>query len=788
VTALAAGLAIGVWTWIVASTFMPMVRPDAPVEYVFVGAPLWLLPLTAVAAAVLLTGIARRVGSSSFARPLLLLAVAPLSAVALIARAIPHASVVLYALVDLRPWWTAAILVAAVRRAGMNVPRVSISTRTAAVALFVILAGWGIATTPHLRFDAALHGDEPKYLRFCENWYQGRGLEVGNVQTMADLGARFSPPLARNISLLADALRQDGSQAAADLHTLVTQGFATRFNRAEYAQAWIVRGRNGGYYQVHNPGLSALLFPAYFIDRHFIATGAGHQGVFPDRLPVTNAAVLAIWAAWGVALFALLRVVTGNELAAWCIAALAMMTMPMAAFGFQIYPEAAAGIMICAVLAWGLGRAATADRFVPAFLAGAAAGFLPWLHVRFLVLSVVVVMWVALRARRRTGLVVAYSIFMATLCVYAYHITGSVRPDAMYAAEGAESAWIPAEARQSVVSLPLDRIWGFFPHAPVYLLAVAGWLLLARRSRPLAIALPIVIAALAVPVAGHGFTAAGATPLRQLAAVIPLLAIPLWALVSSWRHVQWIRVTAALLTVLSLDTAVSYNLHHYKEVGRHVDEGFSGWAPNLLFPWTHGALWTDHRGTFVLFTLWALTLVALFIAGRMYRAASFAPSRSRAVPVTVMVAAVILFSAATALGGEWTRVDYFVPPRDAHNALIRAAAAQDRCRLCFSSTRGRLGRATIVEAGEQHVAAKVLDADATDAANVRIYIWTWTDAGIGWGSVAIDFGDGSTAHHDIAGDDSVRHRYPRPGTYRITIRFNPATGPPKQESLNLTIS
>ena len=75
-------------------------------------------------------------------------------------------------------------------------------------------------------------------------------------------------------------------------------------NRAQDAQAWIVRGRNGGYYQVHNPGLSALLFPAYFVDRHFIATGAEHQGVFPDCLRATNFAVLLLWAGWGVALFA----------------------------------------------------------------------------------------------------------------------------------------------------------------------------------------------------------------------------------------------------------------------------------------------------------------------------------------------------------------------------------------------------------------------------------------------------------------------------------------------------
>ena len=69
-----------------------------------------------------------------------------------------------------------------------------------------------------------------------------------------------------------------------------------------------------------------LLFPAYVVDRHFIATSAGHQGVFPASLPLTNLAVLLLWATWGVAVYRLLRVVSPP--AAWWGALLAMCTMP----------------------------------------------------------------------------------------------------------------------------------------------------------------------------------------------------------------------------------------------------------------------------------------------------------------------------------------------------------------------------------------------------------------------------------------------------------------------------
>ena len=109
---------------------------------------------------------------------------------------------------------------------------------------------------------------------------------------------------------------------------------------------------------------------------------------------------------------------------------------------------------MCSVLAWTLGAAPQDKRLIAAIAAGAAIGFLPWLHVRFLVVSLVLVAWAAIRAPRRTALVLSYAVARAALCGYADHITGSLRPDALYAVEGAESAWIPAEARQSSCRCP----------------------------------------------------------------------------------------------------------------------------------------------------------------------------------------------------------------------------------------------------------------------------------------------------------------------------------------------
>ena len=114
------------------------------------------------AAALVLVSFGRRLGQSDFAKPLLLLSLAPL---ALVPGAAPRLSVLLYLLVDLRPWWVTAIVIASLREAGVRFGLHTRSTAAASAILFVMLATWAIATTPQLRFDEALHGDEPKYSR-----------------------------------------------------------------------------------------------------------------------------------------------------------------------------------------------------------------------------------------------------------------------------------------------------------------------------------------------------------------------------------------------------------------------------------------------------------------------------------------------------------------------------------------------------------------------------------------------------------------------------------------------
>jgi hypothetical protein len=390
--------------------------------------------------------------------------------------------------------------------------------------------------------------------------------------------------------------------------------------------------------------------------------------------------------------------------------------------------------------------------------------------------------------RRRTAFAATYALVFAALCFYAYHLTGSFRPDAMYEAEGAASPWRLADAVEAMAAYPLDRIWGLLPHAPVYLLALPGWMLAARRSPGATALAALLIASLVVPSAGHGFTPGGTTPLRQLVAVVPLAMIAVGATLIAYANRRWVQPAFLVLLVISLDASVSYNLHHRKETGRMIDAAISGWAPNLLFPWTHAEPWRDWTGTFVLFLLWVAVLIALLLLP-LVRGASTGIRPPVALRHVIAGALVFLLlgTGATALGGEWMRTDYAVPVADARAALIAFVSGRDRCRICYSSSRGEIGRSEVaVDAGHLFDFRAVND-DVRAGEEVIFRVSVATPVGAGWGALSVDFGDGSTARAELLGRSVVRHVYRQTGEHQATARFAPFGGTPVQRSAPIAV-
>jgi hypothetical protein len=447
---------------------------------------------------------------------------------------------------------------------------------------------FAVVTTPHIRFTIYATGDEPKYIRFAENWWQGNGMPIDQWQAVSLLEPEDQRSrLLRNFTFVAPAIRENAVSLVNDLRTLPdADTWARGFNRAESADNHVVRGKNGWHYQIHGPGLSALILPAYIIDRQFFDRGSA---MFADDMFTTNLVLLLVYGALAAVLFRLVRAVGVRPVIAATASCAIMLSLPVAAFPFQFYPETTAALITCAV---------TLKLFKPnerltertAILIALALTFLGWLHIRFLVVSGVAIFWLVWRfhadRRAMVSLLVTFALGMSTLCFYAYHVTGSFLPSAPFAL-GVGSGFVWDRVPVGLMAMLIDRVYGLLPLAPIYFLAIPGLGLMARRE-PHTLAIVVTIAmALIVPSAGQGYWTDGSIPLRHALAVLPLgaIAIALWLEARGGRPLT--AGATVLLLALSIRTAVAYNLQNDKSISTMLDAAFSGWDVSLLFPITH---------------------------------------------------------------------------------------------------------------------------------------------------------------------------------------------------------
>lgn len=727
-------LSLSLHLWLARSLLLPL--PDAAgIEYVFVSATLGTFAtiLVIVGAAVcaghaLLRRTARlddqpplfAMADVAYAWPLAGFAASAAALLALVPALADRLSVWLYLLIDLRWWWTALLLAwiaarvdarlagALRRRARVRLPAV-LQRRLPEAGLVALAVVWAVAGTPQVRFSADTHGDEPKYLRYCENFYQGRGFDISALRPVAELPAGFRPRVWRNVSMLATLLPRELRSLAGDIRAFLADP-GRRFNRAQtrWKEGFLV-GKEGGIYQLHAPGLSFVMFPAYYVDRRFVGAVPNGDEHWPSALPTVNGLLLALYATWTLLIFRFLTACVEKRAVAWITTAALVLTLPVAAFPFQFYPEIAAGALTFAVAGHVLfPSTGTARR---SFVFGVLAGYLPWLHVRFSALAAVLILTaiVVLRRapRRLLGFLGGTAVPLAALSLYAYRLTGSILPSAMYHA-GTESSFFgwEAVARTSLAYL-LDREWGLFAHSPIYLLALPGYWWMLRRLPAVAGLGALALAAVLLPSSGHSLLMGATTPLRTIVAVLPLAAVPLAELLARRGRSRLVQVTFGLLFVLSAHNALAYNLHHQKHIGPLTDSSASGWKVNLLLPENSRRAWQVSGANGALLVGWSVALIALVAAPALLRrprerhgAEPATPLRASAGgPRLALVIVGLLGALGTAVSaatGTWTKAAFLTPPVE---AAFRMAAMLDRiqhCAICATSNAGRIGTRTLL--------------------------------------------------------------------------------------------
>lgn len=797
---------IGVNGWLQTGCLVPYLTAVEP-EYLLLLKPVSSLARWYIGSLAVLAGLhvlcARRVlgvtrWSAAFEwpvvrylSPLVLLTLPPISVAMLATRLRPYAAPWLYVSVDLF-WWlllTIVVLVAVEldrasghRHSARWIGRLETavaparSPRLFDVSLAGVLLTSSLLASPPLRFQSVVIGDEPKYLRYLENWYRGRGMDVADLGPIAALPPQFSPDVSGNFRRLGTALAHVGADLAADGRRAVGLPAPSRPGPATSQGGWFVEGKRAGLYQVHNPGISFLLFPGYVVDRLVSRTQVWHPQ-FPTDLYGTSAIVLLLYVLWGRAVFRLLWSYTDRPVLSWVLTCVVFLCVPATAFAYQYYPEVAAGLLIALLFRYSV--LSDDVRSTPAIGYGVLAGFLPWLHLRFAPLTLAAAVAVAATRRDRPTVgwfAAGVGIPLLALGVYDYHVTGSMMPWALYALMPDESLFSAARAWRDLPAFWFDRTWGLVAHAPIYLVALPGLWWSWRRNKSVTLASGVAILAIAIPAAGHGYTGAFTTPTRLIAAVVPLLALPLADLTLAFGLSPVLKTSLAFLGLLSIQNGLTYNVHLIKSEASLQAATIGGWLFPLLLPDFDAA---TNRLAQPLTLLWLVVTTGFVLLPVALSRISARPRQATRRPAWAVLAAATLLAFATtssivaALTGARIRPAFMLKPGDARDRVIHFELTGNPA-VRWSSTNGSVDVKTYFpnpEGTSVTLGVHPENPGVRDPVELSIDIRRPGNRP-GWGTAAVDFGDGSLpVRVPIEGSARQLHAYTRPGEYHLRVEI-----------------
>lgn len=281
-----------------------------------------------------------------------------------------------------------------------------------------------------------------------------------------------------------------------------------------------IRGPQGQIYSLHAVGLSILILPAYWA---FGYAGASFFMAFLAALLVRE-------------LRRLVSALTGDATLAEGTAWLIGLSPPVIHFAGLVFTEIPAALLLCIGL-----RAATFGRTSrSALVAAACASALPWLNVRYAILSVAVAGALAWRLFAETrassqsprlllrrvwppALILIGSALLISL--YHYALWGFFDPRRVYGRRREFSLDILPEG---LPGLFFDQEFGLLVYAPIFVLSLAGFAYLFRLRRSLAVAglfaaFGVIATASVWPMWRGGFN----PPARFLVPLVPLLAATL---------------------------------------------------------------------------------------------------------------------------------------------------------------------------------------------------------------------------------------------------------------------
>jgi hypothetical protein len=422
-------------------------------------------------------------------------------------------------------------------------------------------------------------------------------------------------------------------------HTLAIEGVYRRGDYHAYyhgnlAPDYLRRGTDGRIYSVHAPGLPVLILPAF--------AALGYRGVTRFLVLVAAAGSMLVWQT----AFTL----TADAAAAWFGWAAVALSVPFFLHTFMVFPDAPAAVLVMYAVR-PLAEPFNDSRSGRWLIRGAAVGLLPWLHVRYAVIAAAIGLLLALKLLRRTQRrqLVALAIVPALSAVgwvaLSYIIYGTPNPTAAY---GGGSQMALANLAPGLTGLLVDQQFGLIPNAPVYLVAAAGFVLLWKARRRLALELLTIVVPYTLVVAAYQMWWGGdAAPARFLVPILLLGAWPAAWLFSRARREATRGLALAALTISVLLTASMVLVNHGGLIfnNRNASALWLRWlAPAIDLPRSMPSVFLNRSSILWLQVgLWAIGLAALV-------GAAYGAERRRAMGVALPATAVLALTMVVPLG------------------------------------------------------------------------------------------------------------------------------------------
>jgi hypothetical protein len=339
---------------------------------------------------------------------------------------------------------------------------------TPSVVLFGAATAFLLAIGLHYTSQLRVSGDEPHYLIQAQSLWRDHDLDLRNNYEGEDWREYTPGPVAPHFG----APRRDGRP-----------------------------------FPAHSPGLPFLLAPFY-------ALGGRTACVVVLALMAAGTALLARRLA--------LRVSAASE--PGFLAFLAALGPPLFFYAFHVYTETPSALAVAGALVLLLASPGPGGAALAAFLAGT----LPWLHVKMIPAAAAlgIVALVRLRGQPRLVFIATAAAMAVVFFAYYQSVFGHPTPLALYAG-------LPAEARMSplpaLFGLFLDRSFGLLPHAPVFLLSLAGLSAFMKRRSEAWPHLLVGTCVLAAVLTWRMWWGGQCPPARFLVPLVPLLAVTLAA-------------------------------------------------------------------------------------------------------------------------------------------------------------------------------------------------------------------------------------------------------------------